>query len=299
MIRLEGIETFIATAQRGSLTEAARSLGLSRSVVSERLAELEREVGTRLVQRTTRRMTLTEDGQVFLARARRIAQEVNDASEELAERRGRLVGSLRISAPVRFGHLHLGPALYPFLKQHPFIEFTLDLDDRFVDVEADGYDAVVRHGPIRNGWLIAIRIAPSRRMLVASPAYLDANGIPATLHDLERHRAILYTNRIADWRFMGSEGGVTVQPRLALRVNNGLIMRDAALAGMGVALLPSFMIHVEVRQGLLRRIDVGLEPEGTEIHLVYPKAQEPSAKLRALINHFKDVFGTPPYWDLS
>ena len=298
MIKLEGIETFIASAEQGSLSEAARLLGLSRSVVSERLAELEKEMGARLIQRTTRRMTLTEDGQVFLARARRIAQEISHASDELAERHGQLVGSLRISAPVSFGYLHLGPALYPFLKMHPQIELALDLDDRFVDVEANGYDAVIRHGAIRNSLLVAIRVAPSRRMLVASPSYLDDNGIPATLHDLGQHRAIVYTNRTADWRFTAPQGAVTVHPKLALRVNNGLIMRDAALAGMGVALLPDFMIHTEVRKGLLRKIDVGVEPEHTEIHLAYPKAQPPSAKLRALIKHLKDCFGAPPYWDL-
>lgn len=298
MIKLEGIETFVAAAEQGSLSEAARTLGLSRSVVSERLAELEREIGARLIQRTTRRMTLTEDGLAFLARARRICREVGDASAELAERRGQLVGSLRLSGPVSFGYLHLGPALYPFLQKHPGIELTLDLDDRFVDVEADGYDAVIRHGPLRDSWLVAIQVAPSQRTLVASPSYLDVHGTPATVADLQQHRAILYTNRIADWRFIGPDGAVTVHPKQVLRVNNGLIMRDAAVAGMGLTMLPSFMVHTEVRAGILRRIKVELEPERAEIHLAYPKAQRPSAKLRALIVHLRETFGTPPYWDL-
>jgi len=299
MIRLEGIETFIAAAEQGSLSEAARALNLSRSVVSERLSELEREIGARLIQRTTRRMTLTEDGLAFLPRARRIAREVSEAAAELAQRRGQLVGSLRISGPVSFGYLHLGPALYPFLQQHPGIELTLDLDDRFVDVEADGYDAVIRHGPIRDSWLIAIGLAPSRRMLVASPAYLEANGTPRTIAELEQHRAILYTNRIADWRFDGPDGSVNLHPRHALRVNNGLIMRDAAVAGMGLTMLPSFMIHAEVKAGTLRVVDVGAEPERAEIHLAYPKAQQPSAMLRAFIDYLRHAFGSPPYWDIS
>lgn len=298
MIRLEGIETFVAIAEQGSLSEAARALGLARSIVSERLAELEREVGTRLVQRTTRRMALTEDGLAFLAHARRITREIDDAAAELAERRGDLVGSLRIAGPVSFGYLHLGPALHTFLKLYPDISLTLDLDDRFVDVEADGYDAVIRHAPVRDSWLVAVRIAASRRMLVASPEYLEACGTPHSVAELEKHRAILYTNRVADWRFAGADGDVIVHPQHALRVNNGLVMRDAAAAGVGIALLPLFIVHADLRSGQLRRLDVGQEPEAAEIHMAYPKAQPPSAKLRALIDHLRQAFGSPPYWEL-
>jgi DNA-binding transcriptional LysR family regulator len=298
MIKLDGVETFIAAAEQGSLSEAARTLGLSRSVVSERLAELERAIGARLIQRTTRRMTLTEDGLAFLPRAKRISREVREASAELAERRGELIGSLRISGPVSFGYLHLGPALYPFLQHYPGIDLTLDLDDRFVDADAYGYDAVIRHGPMRDSWLIAVRIATSRRMLVAAPAYLEKNGTPHAIAELERHNAILYTNRVADWRFTGPDGDVVVHPPRALRVNNGLIMRDAAVAGMGLTMLPSFMVHTEVKAGTLRIVDVGIEPEHAEIHVAYPKGQPPSAKLRALIDHLRTTFGSPPYWDL-
>jgi DNA-binding transcriptional LysR family regulator len=299
MIKLECVTTFIAIVDMGSISAACRRLGLSKSVISERLADLERTLSTRLIQRTTRRMTLTEDGQAFLIRARIIAREVGDAAAEMAERRGQLIGPLRISAPVSFGYLHLCPTLYPFLKEHPGIDLTLDLDDRFVDVEAAGYDAVIRHGPVRESWLIAIRLAPSRRVLVASPAYLEAQGVPLSPEDLEAHRAILYTNRASDWRFEDGDGSVRVAPRKALRVNNGLIMRDAALADLGLTLLPTFMVHTELRSGALRIVDIGLEPERAEIHFTYPKGQPPSAKLRAVIDHLKAAFGDPPYWDLN
>lgn len=297
MMKIEGIEVFVMAADQGSLAEAARALGLPRSVVSERLAELERELEVRLIQRTTRRMALTEDGLAFLPRARRIMRELGQAAAELAERQGRLVGPLRISGPVSFGYLHLGPALYPFLQRNPGIELTLDLDDRFVDVEAAGYDAVIRHGPIRDGWLIAVRIAPSRRVLVASPAYLDANGAPRSVAELEQHRGIVYTNRSTDWRFAGAAGDLVVHPQRALRVNNGLVMRDAALAGMGLAVLPTFIVHAELKAGTLVAVDVGAPPEPAEIHLAWPKGHEPSAKLRALIEHLRSAFGNPPYWE--
>ncbi len=297
MLKLESLVTFVAVTESGSISEACRRLGLSKSVISERLTELERSLGTRLIQRTTRRMTLTEDGQAFLLRARKIAGDVSDAEAEITERRGQLVGPLRISGPVSFGYLHLCPTIYPFLKKHPGIELTLDLDDRFVDVEADGYDAVIRHGQIRESWLVAIRLAPSRRVLVGSPAYFKTHGVPRSLQDLGSHRAILYTNRISDWRFESGTEVVSVTPRKALRVNNGLIMRDAALAGMGLTLLPTFLVHDELKKRTLRVVEVGLQPERAEIHLTYPKAQPPSAKLRALIEHLKGAFGDPPYWD--
>jgi DNA-binding transcriptional LysR family regulator len=297
MLKLESLVTFVTVTEAGSISEACRRLGVSKSVVSERLTDLERGLGTRLIQRTTRRMTLTEDGQAFLLRARKIASEVTDAEAEISERRGKFVGPLRISGPVSFGYLHLCPAIYPFLKKHPGIELTLDLDDRFVDVEADGYDAVIRHGQIRESWLVAIRLAPSRRVLVASPAYLAAHGVPRTLADLTSHRAILYTNRVSDWRFESGRDIVSVTPLKALRVNNGLIMRDAALAGMGLTLLPTFLVYKELKKRALRVVDVGLAPERAEIHLTYPKAQQPSAKLRALIDHLKKSFGDPPYWE--
>lgn len=299
MLKLDGLTTFVAVAESGSISEACRRLGLSRSVISERLSELERNLGTRLIQRTTRRMSLTEDGLAFLARARGIASEVVAAEAEITERRGQLVGPLRIAGPVSFGYLHLCPAIYPFLAKHPGIELTLDLDDRFVDVESEGYDAVVRHGEIRENWLVAIRLAPSRRVLVASPAYLTANGVPKSLPQLEGHRAILYTNRVSDWRFELAGGRVNVTPKKALRVNNGLVMRDAAVAGLGITLLPSFLVHAEVKRGSLKIVDVSHEPERAEIHLAYSKTQQPSAKLRALIGHLKSTFGDPPYWDLD
>lgn len=297
-MKLDGVAAFVTIAEAGSISAAARRMGLPKSVVSERLAELERFFGVRLMQRTTRRLSLTEDGHAFLERATRMVRDAREGAAEMAERRGQLAGPLRISGPSSFGVLHLGPALYPFLAEHPRIEMTLDLDDRFVDVAADGYDAVVRHGPIRDTRLVAKRLAPSRRVLCASGAYLAAQGTPASLDDLERHAAILYLNRDADWRFGGPDGTAVVRPRPGLRINNGLMMRDAALAGLGIALLPTFLIHRELASGTLLALDVGKTAEGADLHVAYPRDRGPSAKLRALTEHLRRAFGDPPYWDV-
>ena len=211
-MKLDGIATFVVVAEAGSISEAARRLHLSKSVVSERLTELERSLGAHLLHRTTRKLSLTEDGAAFHERAARIVREAENAAADLAERRGTLAGPLRISAPVTFGRMHLGPALYPFLSRHPRIELTLDLDDRRVDAAADGYDAVIRHGPIVDSRLMAWRLAPSRRVLVAAPDYLARHGVPRSVTELGGHRGIFYTNRgVADWRFPGHEDAVIVR----------------------------------------------------------------------------------------
>ena len=179
MMKIEGIAAFVAVAEAGSISEAARRLRLSKSVVSERVAELERTLNATLLHRTTRKLTLTEDGIAFRERAVRIVGEVQAAASDLAERRGLLTGPLRIAAPVSFGRRHLGPALYPFLARHPEIELTLDLDDRRVDAASEGYDAIVRHGVIADSRLVVWKLARSRRLLVAAPDYLGRHGTPA------------------------------------------------------------------------------------------------------------------------
>ena len=300
MMKLDGIATFVAVAEAGSISEAARRLRLAKSVVSGRLAELERSLGTALVHRTTRRLSLTEDGAAFLERAARIAREVEEAAADLAERRGTLAGPLRIAAPVTFGRLHLGPALYPFLARHPRIELTLELDDRRVDAAADGYDAVVRHGAVAEP---ASSPGGSPRAGASwSPprAYLAPAGVPTTVAELERHHGIFYTNRgVADWRFQGADGAVVVRGRVALQVNNGDVMRDAAIAGLGLALLPSFLVADACRSGALRVVELEAEPESEFVYIAHPEGRRPSAKLRALAQCLREAFGEPPYWDAS
>ncbi len=298
MMKIEGIAAFVAVAEAGSISEAARRLRLSKSVVSERVAELERGLNATLLHRTTRKLTLTEDGIAFRERAIRIVSEVQAAASDLAERRGLLTGPLRIAAPVSFGRRHLGPALYPFLAQHPEIELTLDLDDRRVDAASEGYDAIVRHGVIADSRLVVWKLARSRRLLVAAPDYLDRHGTPASLAELEGHRGIFYTNRgAADWRFEGPGGATVLRARLALGMNNGDMLHDAAVAGLGIALLPAFIAGPAVREGQLNEIDVGLSPEPEFIYMAHPEGRRASTKLRAIAQHLKEAFGDPPYWD--
>jgi DNA-binding transcriptional LysR family regulator len=301
MLKLDGITAFVAIAEEGSISAAARRLRLPKSVISERLAGLEKSVGAVLLRRTTRKLALTEDGTAFLARAVRITREVEEATAEIAERRGTLHGPMRISAPVTFGHMHLGPALYPFLAANPGIELTLDLDDRRVSASAEGFDAILRHGTIDDNRLVAWKLAPGRRVLVAAPQYLQRAGVPKSLGDLDRHSGVFYTNRgAADWRFIDAKGNaVVVRGKVAFRANNGTMVLDAAIAGLGIALLPTFIAGPTIKAGDLNVIDLGVQPEAEWIYLGHVEGRQPSAKLRALADHLKQAFGDPPYWEID
>jgi DNA-binding transcriptional LysR family regulator len=225
-------------------------------------------------------------------------RDVDEATAELAQRRGTLVGPLRISAPVTFSRLHLGPALYPFLAAHPGIELAIELDDRRVDAASEGYDGVVRNGPLVDSRLVAWTLARSRRALVASPDYIDKHGRPASVEDLQRHRGVFYTNRgVADWQFRRDGELVSIRASRALRVNNGDMMRDACEAGLGIALLPTFIAGESLRAGKLLAIDIGLPTEEEFLYVAHPEGRSPSAKLRAMTDALKAAFSDPPYWD--
>jgi DNA-binding transcriptional LysR family regulator len=298
MLKLDSVAAFTAIAEAGSISGAARRLALSKSVISERLKELEHVLRVKLVHRTTRGLSLTDDGNAFQVRAMRILREVDGAVSELAERRGTLAGSMRISAPVSFGTLHLGPALFGFMAKNPEIELTLDLDDRFVNMLAEGYDAVVRHGPVDEERIIVKRLAASRRLLVAAPEYLKRWGKPVTLTDLEQHNGIIYSNRGAgDWRFRTGRTFKTARPRACFCVNNGLLMRDAAVQGLGIALLPTFLLEGPLKTRTLQVIDLDAEAEGATVYIAYPEHLRLSGKVRALTTCLQKSFGNPAYWD--
>lgn len=297
-MKIDGIEAFVAIAETGSISEAARRLRLSKSVVSERLAELERGLGAKLLQRTTRKLSLTEDGEALRVRAARIMREIEEAVADLAERRGALAGPLRLSAPVTFGRIHLGPALYPFLRKHPQISLALDLDDRRVDAAADGYDAVLRHGAIDDTRLMVWRLAPSRRLLVAAPSYLAGRRSPKSVAELEEHDGLFYSNRgVADWRFVSKGQAIVARAAARLCVNNGDMLRDAAVAGLGIGLLPVFLVGDAIKAGALRVVEIDVRPEQEFIYIAHAQGRTPSAKLRALADHLREAFGTPPYWE--
>jgi len=296
-MKLDGIIAFVTVADCGSINEAARQLRLSKSTVSERLTELEHALGAKLLSRNSRQFALTEDGMALLERARRIVMETSEAKEDLARRRGEVSGPLRIAVPRAFGDLHLGPILYDFMGRYPDVTVTADFDDRITE-PGSAFDALVRIAPAELPKLATEQLTISRRTLVAAPSYLEQYGRPKGIDELDRHKAIHYMDRGPDdWTFRAEIERVVARVAPRLRVTSCFAMRDAAIAGLGIAWLPTFHSYQAIKAGTLEMLDIGVDPDVTPVTIAYHNGHGTSAKLRALIEHMKLAFGDPPYWD--
>ena len=296
-MKLDGIIAFVAVAEGGSISEAARQLRLSKSTVSERLTELEHALGTKLLSRNSRHRVLTDEGTALLTRARRIVAETREAKEDLARRRDDLSGPLHLAVPRAFGDVHLGPILYDFMVNCPEVTVTAEFDDRISELSTS-FDAIVRIAPTPLPKRATEQLTISRRTLVAAPSYLDRHGRPETVDALDRHEAIHYMERGPDdWTFQAEIERVVARVAPRLRVTSCVAMRDAAIAGLGIAWLPTFHSHQAIRAGTLEMLDVGVAPDVTPITIAYRHGHGPAKRLRALIDHLKHAFGNPPYWD--
>jgi DNA-binding transcriptional LysR family regulator len=300
MDRLASMELFARVVECGGFSAAARSLGLSKSVVSKQVRTLEDRLGVRLLNRTTRRIALTEAGRAYLEGVERIAALVAQTEESVTHLQERPRGLLRINAPVSFGQLRLGQLIPDFMALYPEVAIDLTLSDRFVDLVEEGFDVAIRIGSLPDSSLIARRLAPVRRVVCASPAYLATHGPLSRVQDLERHDCLGYSylSTLDQWRFHGPEGEVTVRVRGHLRANNGEVLREAAIAGVGVSLAPTFIVGEDLQAGRLVRLLPGYEPlPDIAIHAVHPAGRHVSPKLRTFVDFLAERFGPEPPWD--
>ncbi len=299
MGRLEDMEIFVRVVEAESFTGAAERLGLAKSLVSRRLSRLEDRLGTRLIARTTRRLALTEAGRTFYERARRLVEETAEAEASAMATAADLKGRLRIAAPMSFGQLHLAPAAGRFLAEYPEVEIDVDLNDRFVDLVGEGYALAIRIGQLKDSSLVTRKLAPSRMVLCASPAYIARRGRPKTPSDLARHDCLLYANRTTGdaWRFRS--GGRTTTPQIRARIvaNNGDFLARAAIDGLGIALLPSFIVFEALEKGALEAIPCGEPIDDSTIHAVLPAGRDPPRLVRRFVDFLAETFGPEPYWD--
>lgn len=300
MDRLTLMETFVKVADCGSLTIAAARAGLSRAVVSKYLAHLEEHLGVRLIHRTTRRLSLTREGEVYYQRCVHILEEVAETEAAMANLHAHPRGLLRINGPMSFGVHHLSPAISTFLEKYPDIAMDLSLTDRFVDVVEEGYDVAVRIGRLEDSGLIARRLAPCRIVACASPAYLQQRGIPGTPDDLANHHGLVYSYQPwrNEWRFAKEGRTHTVTVNSRLRVNNGDVLRMAALQGLGIILSPTFLVGDDLRCGALQQVLPDFAIPEPSIHAVYAHNRHLSAKVRVFIDFLVAHFGPHPYWDV-
>lgn len=296
---LAGMAIFARVVDAGGISVAARDLHLSKSAVSKQLSALEDRLGARLLQRTTRRMSLTEAGAGFLEHCRRVVAEAEAAESAVGALQVEPRGTLRINGPMTFGTMHLAAAIPDFLARYPQVSIDLALNDRLVDLLDEGFDVAVRIGRLADSSLVARKLAPARRVIVAAPSYLDRRGRPATLAELAGHDVLSYSyvSTADEWRFQGPGGeeGVRVEPRL--KANNGDILLAACLAGAGIAAVPTFISGPSLRAGTLVRVLPQYESAGLGIHAVWPTGRHLSAKVRAFVDFLAERFGPVPYWD--
>ncbi|MCZ7656390.1 MAG: LysR family transcriptional regulator [Xanthobacteraceae bacterium] len=299
--RVTGMQVFARVAALGSLSAAARALGMSPTMVTKHVAAIEERLGVKLLHRTTRRLTLTEAGRRYLDAAERIVAEVEEAEAAAAAERVEVRGTLRVSVPVSFGTREIAPLLPDFAAAHPGLVVELGLNDRVVDLIDEGWDLAVRVGRLAASSLIARKLAPCGTAVCAAPAYLARRGTPRRLADLARHDCLGYTLSATlgsdRWPF-GTKGEIEVPVAGSLRANNGDALVAAAVAGQGLVYQPNFLVRDALRAG--RLVALGFEHPTfalAGVFALYPPDRRPPAKVRAFIDFLARRFGPVPPWE--
>lgn len=279
---LDDMRLFVSTVDTNSFTGAARKLGLSKQFVSRRITALEASLGARLLLRTTRRLSVTDLGRIYYDRSVKILEDVEAANLAVSSQGERPRGNLRVSAPMSFGTMFLGSVIPTFLVTYPDVSIELELNDRTVDIIGEGYDVAVRIGSLADSSLIARQVAPMRMVTCASPRYLADHPAPRTPEDLREHALLPYghSQRVS-WTFARDGHAVEVPVAGRLRVNNGELARDAAVAGLGVTWLPVFIVAPALLNGRLVTVLDDFAPPETAIHVVYPQHRQASLVIRA------------------
>ena len=292
MDRFLEMRTFAAVVDAGSFVKAADQLEMSKAAVSRYVGELESRLGIRLLQRTTRRLSLTDEGQVFHARCKELLANLDEAEAEITSRSAQASGLIRINAPFSFGIRHLAPLWGEFHARHPRLTIDLTLADRVVDLVDEGYDVAIRIATLPNSTLICKQLASTRVVLCASPRYLAQHGTPTHPSQLAQHAVISYSYLASrdDWHFDGPQGRVSVRTVPWMHSNNGDTCRAAALADQGVILQPTFLVRDDLDAGTL----IELMPEYRSLELgiyaVYPTRKHVTPKVRALIDFLAEHF---------
>lgn len=290
---------FAQVVKARSFSGAALRLGISKSRVSKAVARLETELGVRLLQRSTRRLSLTEVGEAYFEHCDRILDELALADNTVSSLHQEPRGRLKFSAPVAFSTLHVAPALPDFMAQYPDVSVDMTISDRLVDLVEEGYDLALRIAPEPGLNLVARRLAPIRRKICASPSYLARRGIPRVPEDLVGHNCLDYTymNAQGFWHLQGPQGDASVAVSGTLRINDDEALSQAVLGGLGLALLPTFIIGSELQAGRLVEVLPGYVPVERFIYAVHLPNRHLPLKVRAFVDFLQQRFGDDPYWD--
>ena len=301
MDKFQEMTSFVAVVDAGSFVGAADAIGMSKAAVSRHVAELEQRLGARLLHRTTRRLSLTDDGQLFYARAKEMLAAVDEAESEISSRSGEPSGRLRINAPLSFGVLHLAPLWPRFAQLYPKVSLDIELSDRVVDLVEEGYDLAIRITNLPNSQLVSRQLATTRMIACASPQYLAQHGTPAHPDELAQHEVISYSYFAArdEWTFTApQETPVVVHTHARIHANNGDTCRAAALEHQGIILQPDFIVADDLRRGDLVKLLPTWRTMTLGIHAVYPSRKHLPIKTRRLVDFLVEGFAVPR-WDVG
>ena len=292
------ISTFVEVVARGSLSAAARAEGIAPAMIGRRLDALEARLGVKLLQRTTRKLVLTDEGAAFLEDCQRILSELEDAETAVAARSARASGHLLVSAPAGFGRQHVAPLLPSFLAEHREVTMNLNLNDRVVDVVGEGVDVAIRIASLSDSSLVGVKLADNQRVLVASPAYLKRHGAPHTLADLARHNCLAISSEGSQrgWSFRENGKIVTLKVAGNLVCNDGAVLHDWALAGKGLAWRSMWEVSEEIDAGRLATVLDQFAAPGNDIYAVFAQRRHLPLRIRAFVDFLRHTYAQPGYW---
>ena len=294
---LKQLQTFIQVVQAGSLSAAAREQNLVPAVIGRRLDALEERLGTRLLVRSTRRLTLTQEGSAFFEDAQRILAELEEAESAVASGASRVRGHLRISAPAGFGRRHVAPHVARFQQQHPELTITLDLSDRIVDLASERVDCAIRISDLADSSLVAVRLANNRRVVVGAPAYLAAHGIPKSPDDLARFQCLsLGASQARGWTFRVNQQLVNWKVNGALACNDGAVLHEWALRGYGLAWRSLWEVKDDLTEGRLVTVLDAYSSPDYPVYAVMPQRKLMPQRVRHFIDFLKETYAAPAYW---
>ena len=293
---LAAFRVYVRVAEARSFSAVARELGTTQPAVSRQVAALEEHLGARLLQRTTRSLTLTEDGRDLLDHARRVLDAVEDAEAAVGRRQSAPGGLVRLATPATFGRLYVAPRMSRLLERYPELSIELRMSDGVADLVAEGIDLALRAGPVADNTLVARKIGSTRRMTVASERCIREHGMPQHPMDLSRLPCVIFTGRAnpTEWQFDGPDGSVTVTVGGRFRSDNSEALREGVLAGLGFAVLPTWLLGEELSTGRLRPVLTGWEAPSGAISAVYPSRRNLAPRTRAVIDFFVDEFRLDP-----
>lgn len=299
MARFKQIETFVAVATRGSLSAAAQAEGVAPAVIGRRIDALEERLGVKLLVRTTRRITLTFEGSAFLEDSQRLLNDLYNAEASVSLGGVKASGHLRVTAPAGFGRAHVAPLLPAFLDAHRDVSISLDLTDRLTDIVNENIDVAIRIGALDDSSLVGLKLADNRRVVVASPAYLERHGAPATPADLAHHECLTfgtYGNQARGWQFVIDGRPESLRVTGSMECNDGAVLHEWALAGRGLAWRSMWEVGADLRAGRLRTVLDAYAAPDNAIHAVFPQRKHLPLRARMFIDHLKNTYGNPAYW---